>query len=48
MLSDASASDDGLVEVNFTIAYLDVELTIGIRAYPGFVMNRCTLRSEVR
>ncbi len=48
MLSDASTSDDGFVEVNFTVAYLDIELTIGIRAHPGLVMNRCTLRSEVR
>jgi len=48
MLSDASTSDDGLVEVNFTVAYLDIELTIGIRADPGLVVNRCTLRSEVR
>lgn len=48
MLSDASTSDNGLVEVNFTIAYLDIELTIGIRAYPGLVMNRRTLCSEVR
>jgi len=48
MLSDASASDDRLVDVDFAVSNLQVEFAIGICADPRFVVNCSTLRSEVR
>ena len=48
MLSDAGTAYDGFVEVNFTVSYLEVEFTVGIRANPRLVVNSCPLCAEVR
>jgi hypothetical protein len=42
------AADNRLVDVDVTIPYLEVEATIGVSAYPRFIVNWRALTAEVR
>ena len=49
MYSDGvSTVVDRLVNIDITIADFQVETTIWIGAYPGFVLNGCALTAEIR
>ena len=43
-----SAVVDRLVDINVTVADFQVEATIGIGAYPGFVLDGRALTAEIR
>ena len=39
---------NGLVNVDVSIADLDIEPAVWVGAYPGLIMDRCPLAAEVR
>ncbi len=39
---------NGLVYIDVSVTYLDIEPAIGVGAYPGLIMDGCPLATEVR
>ena len=42
------STGDGLVEVDVSVPYLDIEATVGVGANPSLVVDGCPLAPEVR
>jgi len=42
------AAENRLIQVYLTIPDLEIVTTVRIGAYPGFVVNRCPLTTEIR